>query len=43
VIDSGAGAATTLRDARLNAIKRRAEEMTAENDLDALLAARATK
>lgn len=43
VIDSGAGAATTLHDARLNAIKRRAEEITAEDDLDALLAARATK
>ncbi|HSI17152.1 MAG TPA: hypothetical protein VK980_05240 [Sphingomonas sp.] len=43
VIDSGAGAATTMHDARLNAIKRSAEEMTAENDLNALLAARATK
>ena len=43
VIDSGAGAATTMHDARLNAIKRSAEEITAENDLNALLAARATK
>ena len=43
VIDSGTGAATTMHDARLNAIKRSAEEITAENDLNALLAARATK
>ncbi len=43
VIDSAGGAATTLHDARLNAIKRRAEEITAEDDLAALLAARAKK
>lgn len=37
-IGSGATAAGTLRDARLTATKRSAEEITAENDLAALLA-----